>query len=1171
MDSIIRYLERLTVTKEITKALTGQNEKLLLNNVNENLVSLITSYLYNRINQNIMIVTSNLYQAQKTYDKLVQMLGEQHVHFFPMDEFISAEMLASSNEFREERINTIVNIIENKQGIIVTHTIGAVRKLPPLEIIEENMITLKNTGIYEFDDLPKRFVALGYKRVSIVENSGEFAVRGGIIDIYPLTSLHPYRIEFLDDMVDSLRVFDEKTQRTIQMIEEVKITPIYELVYSDEFKQKVITQLKQEFMEKIRGKKQAVIDKLNEYFEHDIQDIENYQDLVRIHKYITYFYEEDRTIFDYLHNGLLIFIDYHNIQNNFNNFNFEYHEFYTELLEDHKTVFIPKHYRNLDSFAHLPNNQVYMQEYTSFIKDMKFTGSINVNSRKIEQYYGVLEDFYEEVKRNKDLKTYIICFQNKTQLHHFRENLEEQGITYAIIGESDHILKKTVNLLVSQLPEGFELLTENDKIITAYELYKRVNKVVKYRSTIKEGQRIKNINELKIGDYVVHNTHGIGQYIGIQTLLINGVHKDYLQIAYKGEDKLYLPVENIDLIQKYIGNEGAKPKIYKIGGAEWAKTKSKVQKKIKDIANKLISLYAERERTPGFAFSVDSPLQKEFEEGFEYVETPDQLQAIEEVKADMEQSTPMDRLLCGDVGYGKTEVAMRAAFKAVMDNKQVAYLAPTTILTKQHYDNFVKRFSDYPINIALLNRFVSKKLQDEIISKIKKGQIDIVIGTHRLLSNDVKFYDLGLLIVDEEQRFGVEHKEKIKELKVNVDVLTLTATPIPRTLQMSLIGVRSLSLLETPPANRYPVQTYVLEENDTVIKEAIERELARKGQVFFLYNHVEDIERKTLRLQELIPDAKITYAHGQMPKEQLEQTMFSFLNKEYDVLVCTTIIETGIDIANANTLIISDADKLGLSQLYQLRGRVGRSDRIAYAYLMYPKRKVLSEVANKRLMAIKEFTELGSGFKIAKQDLAIRGSGDLLGAQQYGFIDSVGFELYTKLLAQAISEAKNETQLTYREEKENEVDIRVLVDAYIPSEYIDNESVKIEMYKKIKQISTEQDLIDLENELIDRFSEYPKPVQNLLNIAFIRSCCQDLGIVKMLETKTTVEYQFSDEVSSKINGEKLFAIVNEVSLNIILKYINGHITVMIEKPRLKEDYLTLSRKLFVKIIHSRIM
>lgn len=1172
MDTTISYINNLNKVKNIKKHLENKNQKLLISSVNENLASVLVSNAYLQVNDNVLVITSNLFQAQKVYDKLVQLLGEEHVHFFPMDEFITAEMLASSNEFRQERIDSIVNIIENKRGIIVTHTIGAIRKLPLKKDIIESIIRVHLNDIIDFDNLIKKCISMGYKRQNIVENQGELAIRGGIIDVFPFTSSHPCRIEFFDNEIDSIRLFDEKTQRTIKMLDEIKITPIFELIYSEETKNKAIEKLKIEFSDKTKKYRPQALEILKEHFYHDINDIENYNNLTKIHKYINYFYEDCASIFDYLNNGLLVLLDYNSIQNNYDNFNLEYNQFYTEILEEYKTVFIPNHYYSTNYLLDKQNNQIFLQEVTTFNKNITFTDHINFNSRSIEKYYGVLEDLYHEISRNIDNKTYGICFSNKYHLKHFSENLEAQKIRCAIIGENDHIIKNSINLLISKLPDGFELIEDHIKFITSNELYKKVTKVVKYRSTIKESNKIKSVDELKIGDYVVHYEHGIGQYLGIQTLVTNGVHKDFLQIAYKGEDKLYVPVEKVNLIQKYFGNEGTKPKLYKIGGSEWTKTKHKVIKSIKDIADKLIHIYSLREQTPGFAFSSDYIEQKQFDDNFMYVETPDQLQAIEEVKQDMESSMPMDRLLCGDVGYGKTEVAMRAAFKAIMDNKQVAYLAPTTILTQQHYNNFIDRFQDFPINIALLNRFVTKSTQTEIISKLKKGQIDIVIGTHRLLSRDVKFQDLGLLIVDEEQRFGVEHKEKIKELKVNVDVLTLTATPIPRTLQMSLIGVRSLSLLETPPANRYPVQTYVLEENDTVTKEAIERELVRHGQIFFLYNHVEDIERKSNRLQELIPDAKITFAHGQMSKERLEKTMFAFLNREYDVLVCTTIIETGIDIANANTLIIADADRLGLSQLYQLRGRVGRSNRIAYAYLMYPKRKVLSEIANKRLMAIKEFTELGSGFKIAKQDLSIRGSGDLLGAQQYGFIDSIGFELYTKLLKQAIAEGRNEVSTDYLiKQDEKEIEIRILQDAYIPADYISDESIKIEMYKKIKQISTEEDLIELENELIDRFSDFPKPVQNLLNLAFIKSICQDIGINRILETKTNVEYKFSNEASLSVNGEELFLLANDISSNINFQFLNGQIVIIIDKPRLKTDYLVLSRKLFAKIIHSRIM
>jgi transcription-repair coupling factor (superfamily II helicase) len=1173
MEPLMKFLKGQPTMFQLSNKV--ENKKILLKNINDNLSSVLIAQAFQDVCDNIMVVAPNLYQAQKFYDKLVQVLGDEHVHFFPMDEFISAEMLASSDEFRQERLNTIIDLIKSNKGLIVTHTIGAIRKLPNKSVFESHMITLRNGSICEYDDLLSKAIAMGYQRVHMVENPGEIAVRGGIIDLFPYTSNHPCRIEFFDDEVDSIRIFDEKSQRTIDMIEEISITPIYELIYDEETKQDAIKALQNAFQSKIKKMKGSAIEALEEHFNQDIHNIENYNELTRLHKYIDYFYDDNTTIFDFLKDGLIFYLDYNNIVNGFENFRLEYNQFNTELLENHKIAITTEHYFHIDRFLDSNHTQFFIQEYASFIKDVKLDEIIDLNSRSVEQYYGKLEELFSEINRNQGIKTYCICFNNKGSLLHFAELLSEQGITYATIGNQDQVIVNQVNLLVSPLSEGFELIADQVKVITAFELYKKTNKVVKYRSSkLKDATKIKDIDELKVGDYIVHFDHGIGQYLGIKTLDTNGIHKDFLQIAYKGEDKLYVPVENINLIQKYLGNEGTKPKIHKIGGSEWNKAKQRVGKVVKDIANKLIKLYAEREHAMGYAYSPDTAMQQEFEEAFSFVETPDQLQAIREVKEDMEKTTPMDRLLCGDVGYGKTEVAMRAAFKAVMDGKQVAYLAPTTILTQQHYENFLSRFSNHPVNIALLNRFVSPKQQEDIISKIKKGQIDIVIGTHRLLSKDIVFQNLGLLIVDEEQRFGVEHKEKIKELKVNVDVLTLTATPIPRTLQMSLIGVRSLSLLETPPANRYPVQTYVLEENDTVIKEAIERELARKGQIFYLYNHVEDIDLKVSKIQELVPDAKVTFAHGQMSKEQLEKTMVAFLNREYDVLVCTTIIETGIDIANANTLIISNADRLGLSQLYQIRGRVGRSDRIAYAYMMYPKRKVLTEVATKRLLAIKEFTELGSGFKIAKQDLAIRGAGDLLGAQQYGFIDTVGFELYTKMLKDAIAENRVDIELKdkhYTSTDEKEIEIRILQDAYIPTDYIEDESLKIDIYKKIKLISSYHDLLDLENELIDRFSEYPEPVKNLLNLAYIKSACLDLGIHKFIETKTNVEFQFSLQASENVNGEEIFMAANEVSNHINFKYLNKQLVIMVNKPRLKVNYLELMKTFFVKINQSRNM
>lgn len=1167
MNTLLKYLKNNVKFHRLSKLHHSPQQKIELKNVSDSLASLLVYYTFMVMNDNLLVIAPNLYHAQKFYDKLVQVMGDTHVHFFPMDEFISVEMLASSDEFRQERINTIVELINNQKGIVVTHSIGAIRKLPPKRVFNDHIIKIDLQSEIELNDLLKKLIMLGYKRVEVVENLGEFALRGGIIDIFPYTSDHPYRIELFDIEVDSIRVFDVKTQRTIEMVDQILITPIYELIYDEDTKLKTIEKLKNQFTHAHGDKKVTILGQLEEQFTEELLKIENNADLGRLHKYIDYFYPDSATVLDYLVNPAIFYLDYSSVQNSFNQFKIEFHQYLTELLENNKLPIITNHYIDLNDLLDQSAKQYFVQDYNLLSKDVSLEVKIDFESREIEKYYGKYDELYIELKRQYGLKTYLICLHNKSSLQHFSELLTEANISHLVIGERDEVQPMAINLLVSQVSEGFELVHEAIKVITPAELYAKSSKVVKYRSSrVKDGKALKDLNELKIGDYVVHVDHGIGQYLGIETLTTNGTQRDFLKIAYQGEDKLYVPVENINLIKKYKGNEGVRPKIHKLGGKEWAKAKQRVRTAVKDIANKLIKLYAEREKAIGFAFSPDTEMQLEFEAAFSYKETPDQLEATREVKADMEKPVPMDRLLCGDVGYGKTEVAMRAAFKAVMDNKQVAYLAPTTILTQQHYQTFTERFRDYPINIALLNRFVSEKEQNDIIKKLKKGQIDIVIGTHRLLSDDVSFHDLGLLIVDEEQRFGVEHKEKIKEMKVNVDVLTLTATPIPRTLQMSLVGVRSLSLLETPPENRYPVQTYVVEENDAIIKEAIERELSRKGQVFFLHNRIEDIDQRVSKIMRLVPDARVISAHGQMPKDQLEKTMLGFLNREYDVLVCTTIIETGIDIASANTLLIANADRFGLSQLYQLRGRVGRSDRIAYAYMMYPKQKQLSEVAVKRLKAIKDFTELGSGFKIAKQDLAIRGAGDLLGAEQHGFIDTVGFELYNEMLKEAIEENRQDTTLrdTYLPSGDN-VEIRVLVDAYIPSSYIQEEAIKIEIYKKVKLLNSIQDLQDLEDELIDRFGEFPEPVRNLLNLAYIRSVSMDLGITKITETKTSVEFLFSHEASEKVPGEKYFMAATEISRNINFRYYKKQLMIFISKPRLKENYLDIMRAFFVKI------
>ncbi|MGB6409069.1 MAG: transcription-repair coupling factor, partial [Planococcus donghaensis] len=703
------------------------------------------------------------------------------------------------------------------------------------------------------------------------------------------------------------------------------------------------------------------------------------------------------------------------------------------------------------------------------------------------------------------------------RLEKVRSVLADYDMEAVIATSATEIQGGQIYLVDGELSTGFEMPLQRLTVITDSELFKQQPKKKTRAQKLTNAERIKSYSEIKPGDYIVHIHHGIGRFIGIETLESGGVHKDYLHIVYKADDKLFVPVDKIDLIQKYIASEEKEPKLHKMGGAEWKKTRTKVSAAVQDIADDLIKLYAEREALRGFAFSEEQDMQRQFEAEFPYEETTDQLRSINEVKRDMENERPMDRLICGDVGYGKTEVAIRAAFKAVLDGKQVAFLVPTTILAQQHFETMSERFKEYPITVGLMSRFRSKKQQTETVKGLKNGSVDIVVGTHRILSKDMHYKDLGLLIIDEEQRFGVTHKEKIKQMKTNVDVLTLTATPIPRTLHMSMIGVRDLSVIETPPANRFPVQSYVMEHNGALVREAIEREMARGGQVFYLYNRVDDMTRKVEEIQQLVPEARVGYAHGQMSETELESVILSFLDGDYDVLVTTTIIETGIDIPNVNTLIVYNADRMGLSQLYQLRGRVGRSSRVAYAYFMYQRDKVLTDVAEKRLMAIKEFTELGSGFKIAMRDLTIRGAGNLLGSQQHGFIDSVGFDLYSQMLQEAI----DERQTGVKKEVVPEIEISLDVDAYIPDAYISDGYQKIQMYKRVKGIETEEEMRELQDELIDRFGDMPTETDSLLRIARMKVWAREVGVESIKQNGKIVSVRLSEKGTSSINGGKV--------------------------------------------------
>ncbi|HES7049382.1 TPA: transcription-repair coupling factor, partial [Streptococcus pyogenes] len=875
---------------------------------------------------------------------------------------------------------------------------------------------------------------------------------------------------------DGIRQFDIDTQKSLKQLESVQISPADDIILQDADFERA--------KKKLEGYLVTASEVQRAYLSEVLSATENHFKHSDIRRFLSIFYEKEWGILDYIPEGTPLFVDdFQKIVDRNAKLDLEIASLLTEDLQQGKS------HSSLNYFSD-PYKQLRQYQPATFFSNFhKGLGNLKFDKLHHFTQYGMQEFFnqfpllVDEINRYKKAgATVLLQVDSQKGLNLLQENLKEYGLDL-IISDKNDIAPKESQLIVGHLSNGFYFADEKIVLITEREIYHRRVKRKIRRSNISNAERLKDYNELSVGDYVVHNVHGVGKFLGIETIEIQGIHRDYLTIQYQNADRISIPVEQIELLTKYVSADGKEPKINTLNDGRFKKAKQRVAKQVEDIADDLLKLYAERSQLQGFAFSPDDNMQNDFDNDFAYVETEDQLRSIKEIKQDMEGNRPMDRLLVGDVGFGKTEVAMRAAFKAVNDHKQVAVLVPTTVLAQQHFENFKERFSNYPVTVDVLSRFRSKKEQTDTLKRLSKGQVDIIIGTHRLLSQDVVFSDLGLIVIDEEQRFGVKHKEKLKELKTKVDVLTLTATPIPRTLHMSMLGIRDLSVIETPPTNRYPVQTYVLETNPGLVREAIIREIDRGGQVFYVYNKVDTIEQKVSELQELVPEASIGFVHGQMSEIQLENTLIDFINGDYDVLVATTIIETGVDISNVNTLFVENADHMGLSTLYQLRGRVGRSNRIAYAYLMYRPDKVLTEISEKRLDAIKGFTELGSGFKIAMRDLSIRGAGNILGASQSGFIDSVGFEMYSQLLEQAIATKQGKSLIRQK----GNAELALQIDAYLPAEYISDERQKIEIYKRIRELETRADYEALQDELIDRFGEYPDQVAYLLEIGLLKA------------------------------------------------------------------------------------
>lgn len=1030
--------------------------------------------------------------------------------YYPAKDFIFYSADVHGNQLAGERLRCIQKIIaaqDNKTNITVITTIdGCVDMLMPLQRYRDNIIHFKNSDIIDTEKLISKLVGIGYTRVPMIDGQGQFAVRGGIIDIFSYTDETPVRIELWDDEIDSIRFFDVESQRSVEKIQTYDVFPATEWILSDDEIDAGFEKVKDEVEKQLvtlgndkKKKTQQEMDACNR-LRHAYADFERTRDYS---KFILSFTDEIEGFTDYFSKDETVFVldEPDRIMERMELISYEYEESMKNRLEGGYVVAsqtklmrpIAEVYKNMQS-----SRLMLLSSLDYKPKMLKPADYLRIDARSISSYNNSFEYLADDINKYKrtGYRVVLVC-NSRTRAARIVADLEELGTQSYFSEDYDkEIMPGTVMVTYGNIHRGFEypligfvIITEND-IFTSRTRKKQKKKY--------EGRSIAGFNELNVGDYVVHEMHGLGVYKGIEKITVEGVEKDYIKIEYAGNSNLYVLATQLDRLQKYAASDTEKkPKLNKLGSVEWNKTKAKVHGAVEEIAKDLVELYSIRQNQKGYAFGPDTVWQKEFEEMFPYEETDDQLNAIADTKADMESTRIMDRLICGDVGYGKTEVAIRAAFKAVQEGKQVAYLVPTTILAQQHFNTFEQRMKNFPLKVAQLSSFRTNKEIKETLADLKKGFVDVVIGTHRLLSKDVEFKDLGLLIIDEEQRFGVAHKEKIKKLKNNIDVLTLSATPIPRTLHMSLVGIRDMSVLEEPPVDRVPIQTFVTEHNDEMIREAINRELARGGQVYYVYNRVRSIDEAAAHIQELVPQANVAFAHGQMEKRELEKIMVDFINGDIDVLISTTIIETGMDISNVNTMIIEDADKFGLSQLYQLRGRVGRSNRTAYAFLLYRRDRMLTEVAEKRLSAIREFSDFGSGFKIAMKDLEIRGAGNVLGKSQHGHMAAVGYDLYCKMLNEAVNDLKG-----IKNEYSFETNVDLSVDAYIPSTYIKSEYQKLDIYKRIAAIESEEELSDMKDELVDRYGSLSIPAVNLLNIALIKSMAHKIGIMEM---KGTIE------------------------------------------------------------------
>ena len=1116
---------------------------------NSEAILIATSFLAS--NKTIVIIKNSLYSAQRLYDRISTLLNSDNIFLYPTDESLRLDAIAESKNLIAERVYILSKILQNEPSIIITHTASIIRHLPNKEDFLSSIINIKLGDIFPKDKLIDLLEMSGYERVVKIDHSLQYAIRGGVIDIFSVNYNDPIRIEYFDDEIDSIRFFNLSTQRTINTLKEISILPASELVVNKEILNNKIIELEnklkalsnQEF-----NLKHEVLSKLT----YEINNLKYRNNNSTFYKYYSFILDNNTSsLLDYFNkdNTLFVLSNLSAIKDNYNLFMQEMIDYKLELNENNNNIIDYNLNINLDCLLS-KFNYIKIDEFIASNNTIE-TRSVSAMHGNTAQIKAMIEEYH---KRNIKV---VLCLDNGLQID-FIKNIY-QDLEYPLSYLKDDKITNNHSYIQKNIKEGFELVKEKIVFISTNELFGNYHISKTALNRFKNAQVIKNVDNLEKGDYVVHEIHGIGKYKGISTLEIDGIHHDYLNIVYKDDVEIFVPLEQFKLVRKYVSKEGVVPKLNKVGSNEWAKTKQRIKNRVNDIADQLISLYSKRNVEKGFSYEFDEELLNEFFNAFPYELTKDQQSAYLDIKEDMEKDVPMDRLLCGDVGFGKTELAFRAAYAAILNNKQVAMLCPTTLLSRQHFKVALERFQNFGVKIKVVNRFIPQKEQNQIISDLKEGKIDFIIGTHRLLSSDFVYKDLGLLIVDEEHRFGVTHKEKIKELKVNVDVLTLSATPIPRTLQMSLIGIRNLSQIETAPLNRIPVQTYVMERKEKLIKEIIERELGRDGQVFYLFNNTSQITTFANDLARKIKGAKIVVGHGKMDRDLLEDTMIKFYNHEANVLICTTIIENGIDIPNANTIIIDNADRFGLSQLYQIKGRVGRGDKLGYAYLFYSGHKELNDEARKRLKTIKEFSELGSGYRIAMRDLSIRGAGDILGSEQSGFIDSVGIDMYLQILKETIEEKKNGVI-----KEETPVKNIINVDGYIPSKFESNDLEKIDLYKKIDSLSSITEIENFEIEIEDLYGKIPLNVKLLLEKKHLEILGDILYIKNIVDSKQHIEVTLNNETSSIDGiGIKLFEWTYKLSKDFILSFKDGLIKIKLLKK--EKNWISLMNSLLKQI------